>query len=490
MLNASGRSYPSMRRNFSLVVLSLLASGLAAASESAEPPSRIDRLEAWMVAIDRHRPGAADPAARMVRSWTLAQLRELQQDLALVLQLVEDPDYPVLWLVDPEWMGPRQRAPYDVAEARRLRTLACYAAWRCRGNAPLPADVGPLCTEAPEWRCETDRSLPTEVVARCTALSADLAARCTRNDVLRRGAVLHTDAVLRVGGDAAPSRPRGADSPYRWTIHFDDGRQNDTTSAAFHTDLARALLDDVAPDPGRDETVRLWHIATSAWGQRHRRYERHEERALELFPDDPQVLLLAGSLHETLASAAIQSMVRAADLPREATPDVGSTAAELERAEELLRRALAADPALTEARVRLGRVLHLRGDLPAAVDLLQEAVEVLSPRRASRDGDRLLYYAEMFLGAATEALGHRDQARAAYARAAELYPRAPSPRLALSRLALAEHDRPGALEAVRALRPPSDDDTRPDPWLDYDVFVGRDVDAWLAALYASVEGRP
>ena len=69
------------------------------------------------------------------------------------------------------------------------------------------------------------------------------------------------------------------------------------------------------------------------------------------------------------------------------------------------------------------------------------------------DATLMLYFAEMFFGAAAEELGQLDRARASYARAAELYPGAPSPQLALSQLALRGNDRAAALDAVqRAVR--------------------------------------
>lgn len=479
-----------MWRLTGVAVLLVFASALAASSQPPDPPSRVDRLEAWLVAIDLHEPGTADPPARMVRSWTLGQLHELDQDLALILELIGGPDFPVMWLVDPEWHGKPRRAPYELEDERRLRTLACHAAWRCRASLPRPAHLAGICAKDPAWRCLEQPALPSEVAARCVALPAEAAASCARNDIRRRGALLHTDAALRVANRAEPLRTRDAGRPDRWTIHFEDGRQGETTGAAAHTDFARGLLDDVARELSGDETVRLWHIATSAWGQLHRLYERNEKRAVELFPDDPQVLLLAGSLHETLASPEIQSMLRGARLPRDANIGVGSRSTELEEAEALLGRALDADPGLTEARVRLGRVLHLRGRSDRAAELLEQSADALrrsaSAGRAADEGERLLYYAEMFLGAATEALGRHDRARDAYRRAAALYAHALSPRLALSRLALRDHDRRSAIEALGDLRPPPHDAVPPDPWLDYQVFAGRHAESWLAAFYASV----
>ena len=272
-------------------------------------------------------------------------------------------------------------------------------------------------------------------------------ARC--GSAHRRRHVRHARGHATSGG----RRP----SPGRWRISFGDGQQRGAQGAPGHWVLAQALLDFVAPNPEGDETVRLWYIATSAWGQYYERHTRHEDRAAELFPEDAEVLFLAGTLHETLASPMIQSLVRSISVPGSALHQIGSERRELEKAEKLFRRALEADPALTEARIRRGRVLHRLGKHEQAARELQQAVSALSPGASTADDDDglLLFYAEMFLGAATEALGRYDQARDSYARAAELYPGAPSARLALSQLALRGNDRAAALEAMRASATPA-----------------------------------
>jgi hypothetical protein len=92
----------------------------------------------------------------------------------------------------------------------------------------------------------------------------------------------------------------------------------------------------------------------------------------------------------------------------------------------------------------------------------------------------------MFLGAASEELGSFDSAKASYARAAALYPQAPSPRLAQSQLAIRGQDRTGALAAVQvALRPSAGVEEAADPWWRYHVIQGRGFDAWFEKLYRS-----
>ena len=87
--------------------------------------------------------------------------------------------------------------------------------------------------------------------------------------------------------------------------------------------------------------------------------------------------------------------------------------------------------------------------------------------------------------------GSADRARASYARAAELYPGAPSPTLALSQLALRGDDRAAALDAVqRALQPPGGPLDRDDPWWRYHAVQGRDAAGWFDRLYGSLTDEP
>jgi len=377
--------------------------------------------------------------------------------VSVIVRLIGDPDHPVLWMFDPKVPRRLERGPYSTEDDERLRALARRAAGRCSAERDLPADA---------------------------------AERCARNRILKRGAILHTDAALRVANEAV--RPRGGDAPRPkgWEVAFDDGQQRGAVGASGHWELARSLLDNVAPDPNGDDTVRLWYIATSAHTQYSQWYVRHEDRAVELFPQDPDLLFLAGSLHETLATARVQSLIRSVDLPGGASHGIGSASSELRKAEELFRRALEANPAFTEARIRLGRVAHLLGSHERAAGELERAVKSLESSVAAADGGLLLYYAELFRGAAAEALGRHEEAGASYARAAALFPEAPSPRLALSRLALRRHDRASALEALQALRPLPDRPVRGDPWLGYNLVQGRHAGTWFAELYASLGAEP
>lgn len=96
----------------------------------------------------------------------------------------------------------------------------------------------------------------------------------------------------------------------------------------------------------------------------------------------------------------------------------------------------------------------------------------------------MLYYANLFVGAAEEALGNRDAARVAYEQAAERFPMTPSPLLALSQLARRYGDRGGALRAIDRLfaLDQADRGEHDDPWCWYYVALARDAEDLLEAM--------
>ena len=94
------------------------------------------------------------------------------------------------------------------------------------------------------------------------------------------------------------------------------------------------------------------------------------------------------------------------------------------------------------------------------------------------------YHGELFLGAAEEeTLANHEASRAAFERAASLYPPAQSPWLALSQLARRRRDRVGALQALqRVFALPATVTARHDPWWTYHLVQARNADALLDDL--------
>jgi tetratricopeptide (TPR) repeat protein len=137
------------------------------------------------------------------------------------------------------------------------------------------------------------------------------------------------------------------------------------------------------------------------------------EKARQVAPLDPEVQLVYGCVAESLAEE--QSL-------RHLESEANQLRGEADRA---LRDALALDPNLHEARLRLGR-LHLdHGRLIEAEPALEDV------ERRSGD-DRQRYLARLFLGRLAEWRGRHDDAARLYARALEGWPDSQAARLALA----------------------------------------------------------
>ena len=268
------------------------------------------------------------------------------------------------------------------------------------------------------------------------------------------------------------------------TVRVEDGRDTATYFGAIHWDIARSLLDVVRP--AGDPMVLLWYHTTASWMQATGFHESldHLSSALRLFPKDATLLFLGGAEHESLARPAIQAAARSVDLPPGYQLAVQSQEAEFREAEALFRRALAEAPDHFEARLRLGRVLLLRGRA-------REAAEELRRADAAAPDDLMKYYSAMFLGGAEEALGNVDAADALYSRASMLYPNAQSPHVARSALARRRGDLAGALTSIeRVFELAAQYPDGEDPWWTYDFAAGREAEALLDELTQLFQETP
>jgi len=422
--------------------------------------SRLDRLEAWVAAVNRHTPGEADEAALEINQWSSGDLRGVWIDVASLVSLVREPGVSVFYVPgDPEL---------------RLTT----AGWATVTVSPRTGRQTPISYSGRDF--ERLRRL---------AVSLGSPTDGRENLLLKRGAMLHADIQMLAPAEARLTAKSGGEGSRRYRLNMDDGRPTGIETEANHWDMGRRLLERVryrdprggaARGPGMDETVRLWYAATCAHlisiGDLD---PPHFVRAVELFPKDPDLLFLRGALHEAMAGARRQAAVRKADVPAGVSFGMGSRGDELLLAERFYGRALEAAPEFHEARIRYGRVLGERRHHEEAVRELEKADRA--------PGQLLQHYAALFLGGELEALGKDDDARRAYQRAAELSPTAQSPRLALSRLA-AGRDRAAAREALLMLaeQPPALE-TRDDPWWVYDITAGRAADVALDLLHKAIE---
>ena len=467
------------------------ASAAAQASQRVEQvlPDRLERLERWLKAVDGHRPGEDDAALAEVAAWSKDDLSGLWVDANALVQIMRT------WKLNRVSIGAvGQRGATDIrytsAQMRRLHVLSCAAAG--------------VVFDQPCMQVKAGDELDSDLLR----LSSHARAARTAGDdnyLVRRGALLHADIEMMVPPPAwvatpppvAAAFPKGykrsgglpasgpSVGPQRLRMDTTDGLGTDFGQQAIHWEVARMLLDAVKPlgeqrpAPERDDMVRQWYRATAAWMQFRESHDAlHLDHARELFPDDPDILFLSGSQHETYAGPAIQSAVRTVVAPTGFASDVLSEHGELRRAEAFFRRALAQRPDAAETQLRLGRVLGRLGRHGDAVAELRQAVGALPAVDPP-----LRYYGELFLGAEEEALGRRDEARAAYEHAAALYPRAQSPFIALSQLAWRSGDRAGALRAIQQLFAlPREAVDREDPWWAYHVAQVRNAEALLEDL--------
>jgi tetratricopeptide (TPR) repeat protein len=193
-----------------------------------------------------------------------------------------------------------------------------------------------------------------------------------------------------------------------------------------------------------------------------------------MFAEDPAILFEHGFFHEGVASPLVQAAVI------ETGADNRGARSHLEEANDLYRKAIKERPRFVEARVRHGFVLEELGRHDGAAEVLRLAV-------GEAGGPQLRYYAELFLARAEESLGNVGAARDHYRHAADLYPQAQSPRLALTLLARQGGDRVGAADAMgKVLALTRADQERKDPWWDYYRWQNEGSNALLTELYRRI----
>src|SRR5262249_42980275 len=154
--------------------------------------------------------------------------------------------------------------------------------------------------------------------------------------------------------------------PTQLRTQTSDGVALDTREVGIHFEIGRMLLDAIKPknvdrpQPARDPMVRDWYRATSAWMQDVESYDtKHIDHGRAIFPDDPDILFLSGTLHETYADPDIQAALRGSSLPSGYTIDIAAARGELHQAEGFLRRAVTQAPDMAEGHLRLRHVLPL-----------------------------------------------------------------------------------------------------------------------------------
>jgi hypothetical protein len=232
---------------------------------------------------------------------------------------------------------------------------------------------------------------------------------------VRAALMLHTDCARRARREGKPSR-----------LH---------DTAAWS--IARALK----RDPAHRAFARLWYEVYAALAQAEYGWGEAldwAERGLGDFPDSAALLLVRGSIEEMQA---LQASLAAPPPAREDLADPGTRRLRsellqrrevrglLEKARDTLRAALAADPSLSDAHLRLGRVAWKLGETAEARSALEAALA-----RGTVGGTAFL--AHLFLGRVHEDGGRLDEAGRSYEAALALDETAQSARVALSHVRL------------------------------------------------------
>jgi len=457
-----------------VAILALTAPAPRAADD--DPGNRVVSVEHWLKAVVAHTPGEPDASVIDVANWSDTTLDLFRVDMYVLTRLMRDPRVTSFQLPNKELdCSDCFAARRDVTQARLLvqgRTIR-YTDWQLHRLKVLAcAAAGMLddleCRKANAWR-EIDKALETLAAKASTARRGG-----DGNFLLRRAALLHTDVAMVTAGTLRPVNTGfvGEGRPIR--LQMVDGQPTNVGLGEVHWAVGRDLLDNVRPEG--DPMVRLWYRATSTWMQRDQQYNpSHTEHGRAMFPDDAVLWFLSGTQAETYASPAIQAVVKTAVLPTGTVLQIGSEGSELKSAESQLQRAVKLDPRFVEAHLHLGHVLLLRGNAQGAVTELDAIATTPDPL--------LQYFRLMFLGAAQEALARVDDARAAYEKAAAIFPRAQSPSLALSALDARRGDRAGSTKAIdRVFALPADLERRDDPLWRYRVVQGRNADDLLEEL--------
>lgn len=351
-----------------------------------------------------------------------------------------------------------------------------FVRWR---NAVLAHQPGTLSA--------TTRALGDWPWNRLNPVIVELKLRGTSDDLLR-AAALYLDLAIEVPLDRRPAYPtRGGG------VFSRDGRPLTTHRLDSQVWTARSLVRAALTRAGSGERERRlahdWFRAVTAMFAQRLNFadlQPHLADALTSMPDDPAVLFDAGCAAETMASPLIQATLGwrepestlSSRLP--GPPPSGIAAANRPRAflaaaERHYRAALAGAPHDREPRIRLGRVLADVGRSTEALEQLQAALE-------GDSSQTLRYYNFLFLGDVLTDLRRLDDARAAFERAAALYPRAESPRLGISRIESERGDLRAARRALGLLlAPPAEQSSYDDPRWQYQRCSGRDAPAVYSA---------
>jgi tetratricopeptide (TPR) repeat protein len=245
---------------------------------------------------------------------------------------------------------------------------------------------------------------------------------------------------------------------------------NDSIDTERHLVLARRYIEKLPSPGGGNRFPQDWWLLVIALFQGHLELSQardYSDRARQSIGESPELWLATGISEEMAWTFSHDNGAKY------------SFNGDLKDAAAAYRRALAGQPDLVEARVRLGRVLTLRGNI-------DESLRILGPIGAGDDAESR-YLARLFEGDALERRGNFPEAERQYLAAFAALPRAQSARLALGHLRHLRGSRADAAATVRATAEDraAADDT--DPWFWYARGLLWRAPEYLQRLRAAVQ---
>jgi len=388
-------------------------------AQTAQPPW-LARLSSWLEAVNGHKPGTLDMAARLTG-----------------------------------FMGEG-----DLYEARTDFLSLVYLCKREVGRSKRPAPI-----------VYNSTLIPFADLRQLLGLTDDEAADGNANRILLRAAILHADVAMLV----IPLLPGRLGCSARATLLVQDGNRVGTGCIGIHWTQGRLLLDAVRPDPGTEQAVRLWYHATIAYLLETGDFANADLQIGHgrlLFPSDPAILFEHGYYHEGFASPLIQTAAF------ESGADPRGAEVHLDEAEDLYRRAVKASPRFVEARVHRGHVLGLLGRHRDAAEELRLAASAAVGPQLRYYAELFLGRAEESLGNRAAARDHYRLASELYPQA-----QSPLLALALlARQSGDRAGAQDAMRRMLALPPGRD--AKADPWWSYYRWQNQGSEALFAELHA------